>query len=122
MMDIKIGDIVTSSNIIHKTKDKNFNTVWTQCPDYYLPDDGILTAIFLGWTTVFEGHMEDEDDEYGYKVGSYFVQDKIIRMSVLQPIDKSGRYRKPVHALPEDVQRVLTDSERKLCINTDGDI
>lgn len=65
-------------------------------------------GIYIGWVDRYEGYTERE------YVGNYgedayiniFMQEKSVRLMRIQPIDKSGRWRKPIECFPEQVEGI----------------
>lgn len=98
MNEIVIGTKVQAAMQVIKVRHSGDKVTWESKPVQ------IEKAVYLGWVTVFEGLVMDQWD------GPYMVREfkpkKAIRVAVLQPIDVGGRYRKPVYALPEDLEEI----------------
>ncbi len=57
-------------------------------------------AIYLGKVTLYNGDSVWENEEVGW----VFDRTGQVNAVVVQPLDAGGRYRRPVYALPEDVE------------------
>jgi len=55
-----------------------------------------VECLYLGWSMMYIGSRDI--DEYG---SSYFVQKNSIKVAKVQPIDRSGRFRKPFYTTLE---------------------
>lgn len=60
----------------------------------------VSVGIYLGTVTLYNGARVFEGQEEGY----IFNRTGQVSAVVVQPLDTGGRYRRPVYALPEDVE------------------
>lgn len=97
----KIGDIVNASNIL--TRCRRWNVDKHRWEKYWKPHT-VITPIprgmYLGATTLFDGHTFWEGEE----VGNVFTQTRHFPAVVVQPLDSGGRYRKPEYVRIEDME------------------
>lgn len=102
---MKIGDKVTVKNRLSKTKD--FVAIgrvmikrveWAPLP-FLRP---VPSALYLGTITLYNGTVRWEGDDVGW----VFDRTGQVSAVVVQPLGAGVRYRRPVYALPEDVEAV----------------
>jgi hypothetical protein len=97
----KIGDMVKASNIL--TRCRRWNVDKHRWEKYWKPHTlpwPIPCGMYLGSTTLFDGHTIWEGEE----VGNAFTQTRHFPAVVIQPLDLGGRYRKPEYVLIEDME------------------
>lgn len=90
-----IGCRVKANKRAYKISDWPGNRVqWVSAPI------SVEKAVFLGWS--YKRNGDWHYDHYGNR--EYFTSRERVKVLALQPIDKSGRWLKPVFAFPEDVE------------------
>ena len=99
---MKIGDKVTAKNRLTRLYRRDGYLIRKQ---FWLPFSELAPVplgVYLGKVTLYNGDRVWVGEEEGY----VFERASQVSAVVVQPIDAGNRYRRPVYALPEDVEAV----------------
>lgn len=97
---MKIGDKVTVRNRLTQLYQYFGHVRRSQTWLPFSEPTPVPLGIYLGTVTLYDGDRVFEGQEEGF----IFERTGQVNAVVVQPLDAGGRYRRPVYALPEDVE------------------
>lgn len=115
--DLPLGTKFVTNEKFIRTSHSVDNIVWEK---FSITPTQVM---FLGYTNVFDGkvYKEDYDHETGYMDPPCFIQTKVHRVLVVQPIDNL-RYRKPFYILSQRQKPGYWDSAEKSTIEKEREV